>query len=577
MRLRNIDDQAGFVTIIALLMVGMLTLLGLAAISTSDDEVQIAGNTFQETKTFWAAEAGLSEAAASLQQDLEEGNLASGIPLGDRQINNCSVEFTAVTDGAVSNEVLSSGSLAGLHAQVQTYSISSTASNNVERARITLSESFQAGLIPIFQFAVFYDYDLEIAPGPAMTLGGRVHTNGNLYLQANASLHIDGVVSAAMQIFHGRKGPGGGGVGNVLIRDAHGNYAGMKEPSGWLDAFDAEWYQKSTARWGSRVQDMNHGQGRLNVPLTNSNDAHRLIERGDDNPDSYEHKASLIIKDGVVSRQESDGSWTDVTAGMTADGVLKFTNDQFYDKRESKWVDCTELDIDLMFSEGYAPENGVLYFADTETGSTWPALRLKNGSRLEAGLTVASENPLYTLGDYNSVKKKPASLMADAITFLSNAWEASGYDAQSTKAKGQRIASNTVVNCSYLTGNVETTVTGYNGGFENLPRFLEKWSNKNFSWTGSAVNLWNSVQADSKWNGNYYSPPRRDWGYDSDLDDPSNLPPATPMAQFFQRTDWKQEDVGWADWESDESETKPGNGGGNGNGNGGGNGGGKGK
>ena len=97
-----------------------------------------------------------------------------------------------------------------------------------------------------------------------------------------------------------------------------------------------------------------------------------------------------------------------------------------------------------------------------------------------------------------------------------------------------------------MTGNTETTSSDYNGGFENLPRFLEVWTGTNFTWSGSAVNLWYSQQADGNWSGTYYSPPIRDWSYDTDLDDPANHPPETPTVRIFQRTGWKQEYVDYA-------------------------------
>jgi hypothetical protein len=223
---------------------------------------------------------------------------------------------------------------------------------------------------------------------------------------------------------------------------------------------------------------------------------------------------------------------------MITDGVISFSADQFTDQRENAQVDVMELDIDLMYSQGYAPSSGVIYFADST--SDYPALRLRSGSQLDAGLTVASANPVYTLGNYNSVDKKPAAILADAVTFLSGSWD----DSKSAMTKSDRIATNTTVNASYLTGNIETTDANYNGGFENLPRFLEEWSGRDFNWLGSAVCLWNSVQANGLWNGTYYSPPDRNWAYDPDLNDPNKLPPETPMVRVFQRIGWQQKYVG---------------------------------
>lgn len=538
-----LKSESGFATLIAIMMVGMLTLLGLAALSTSDDEVNIAGNELQEMRAFYAAEAGLESAAAALQTEYDStGRPPVSMPGGERQINDCLVVFETEDDGAATQQILSKGTLTGLHALVKSFTISSTAENLHQVGQVQLSQSFQTALVPIFQFAVFYDDDLEIAPGPAMTLAGRVHTNGNLWLQAGDSLTIDSYVTSAGEIFHGRKGGGSVSSGDVLIKDMSGTDISMQEGAGWLDANDSHWYDSSVSRWQGRVQDSHHGQEELSIPLNASaaDDAHKLIERGAGNSDSYENSATLKFIDGRAF-QSIAGIWTDVTAAMTADGVISYSENQFTDQREGAEVDVLELDIDLMYSQGYAPNNGVVYFADSTTD--FPALRLINASTLDYALTVASENPVYTVGNFNSVNKKPASILADAVTFLSSAWD----DALSAGPKNNRIAVNTTVNASYLTGNIETTQSKYNGGFENLPRFLEEWSGKDFNWQGSAVCLWISQQANGNWSGTYYSPPNRNWSYDPDLDDPANLPPETPMIRVFQRIGWMQEYVSYYD------------------------------
>jgi hypothetical protein len=538
-----LKSERGFATLIALLMVGMLTLLGLAALSTSDDEVNIAGNELQEMRAFYAAEAGLEAAAAALNTEYDSTGIPPvNMPAGETQLNDCLVSFTTVDDGPATQQVLSKGVLTGLHALVKSFTIASTAENLHQLGQVQLTQKFQTALVPIFQFAVFYENDLEIAPGPAMTLAGRLHTNGDLWLQAGDSLTIDSYVTSAGEILHGRKGAGGVSSGDVLIKNMAGDDVSMKEGAGWLDADDAHWYDSSVARWQGRVQDSHHGQEELSVPLnaSASGDAHKLIERGSDNPDSYENSAALKFIDGRAY-QSVGGIWNDVTAAMTADGVISYSENKFTDQREGVEVDVMELDIDLMYSRGYAPSTGVVYFADSTTD--FPALRLRNASKFDAGLTVASANPVYTLGNYNSVNKKPASILADAVTFLSSAWD----DSESAGSKNDRVANNTTVNASYLTGNIETTHTKYNGGFENLPRFLEKWTDKDFNWQGSAVCLWTSQQANGNWNGTYYSGPNRNWAYDPDLDDPANLPPETPMIRVFQRVGWTQEHVSYYD------------------------------
>ncbi|MFZ5979356.1 MAG: pilus assembly PilX family protein [Candidatus Zixiibacteriota bacterium] len=542
------NNQSGFATLIALLMVGMLTLLGLAVLSTTDDEVTIAGNELQEMRAFYAAEAGLDKAASMIQEQYENTGVPPTImPTGTEDLNQCQVTYVTTDDGAATQEVLSTGSLAGLHALVKSFTINSTAQNSNENAKILMSQTFETALVPIFQFAVFYGNDLEIAPGADMNLIGRVHSNGDLYMQAASTLRMDSYVTSSGNMYHGRKGPGSVDNGDVLIKDASGNYQSMKQGSGWLDAYDSYWYDTSVYRWNGRVQDAAHGQQELNLPLTNAADPHKIIERETSNPDSYESLATIKFIDGQAYEKVS-GTWVNVTADMLSKNIISVANDKFYDGRELDWVDCYELDIEKLYDEGYGPSNGVIYFSDDIAAtSEFPALRINNGDELDAGLTIVSENPVYFNGDYNTVDKKPSAVMADAVTFLSNNWDASNYDSKSTMTKSNRPASETTVNVSYVTGNVETTSTVYSGGFENLPRFLEVWSGINFNWSGSAVNLWNSAQANGSWNGTYYSPPIRNWAYDTDLDDPNKLPPETPVVRVFQRTGWQQQYVGYTE------------------------------
>ena len=45
-----------------------------------------------------------------------------------------------------------------------------------------LLQDIDVATIPLFQFAIFYNVELEINPGPAMTVTGPVHGNTNLYI-----------------------------------------------------------------------------------------------------------------------------------------------------------------------------------------------------------------------------------------------------------------------------------------------------------------------------------------------------------------------------------------------------------
>jgi len=181
-------------------------------------------------------------------------------------------------------------------------------------------------------------------------------------------------------------------------------------------------------------------------------------------------------------------------------------------------------------------------------GTELGAVRLTNGLRLPPlGLTVVTPRPLYVLGHYNQLSPAnlgttntsttlPASLMADAITILSPNWS----DARSTLSVGSRVASPTTVNAAILAGAVETAGGNYGGGMENFPRFLETWGLANaFTYNGSMVKMFPSLYATNRWGlSNVYSPPKRNWAYDLNFENPALLPPKAPSLQKVIRSQW---------------------------------------
>ncbi len=206
--------------------------------------------------------------------------------------------------------------------------------------------------------------------------------------------------------------------------------------------------------------------------------------------------------------------------------------------------------------------------ASTVTSSTHRGVRLINGAALPTcGMSVASPNPVYIQGDYNTtdpshstttqppsdvstaystsgVTPSPvvsgatrvASLVAgDAVNVLSNAWTDSGgflAHSQGYAATGTP----TTINTAIVAGNVPTTSSSYSGGIENFPRFHEDWSGKNFTIYGSFGLLYDSAQAKGAWASASYSPPNRQWYFDSTLADKN--PPGFPLAYAYDRGRW---------------------------------------
>jgi hypothetical protein len=208
----------------------------------------------------------------------------------------------------------------------------------------------------------------------------------------------------------------------------------------------------------------------------------------------------------------------------------------FYDRREAKNVDLTTLNMATAKTTFNAVSgfNGILYIDDVSaTGYTDPkGIRLTNGSTLPTGgLTVASQNPVYIQGDYNTSGTRVSSaVFADGVTILSNNWN----DGNSNLALSSRKASNTTVNTAIVGGFLPSGWTdpvsgaqyGYSGGLNNFPRFLEDWSTKTFTYVGSMIELFTSQIATGEWDtGSIYVPPKRVWSFDSNFVD--NPPPGS--------------------------------------------------
>ena len=98
------------------------------------------------------------------------------------------------------------GPYEGLIALQTPYQLDVTAHSMAGGGEVHLIRTIEAVAIPVFQFGIFSDADLEFFAGANFNFGGRVHTNGNLFLaQANSStLTINNKVTAVKQVVRQR-------------------------------------------------------------------------------------------------------------------------------------------------------------------------------------------------------------------------------------------------------------------------------------------------------------------------------------------------------------------------------------
>jgi hypothetical protein len=180
-----------------------------------------------------------------------------------------------------------------------------------------------------------------------------------------------------------------------------------------------------------------------------------------------------------------------------------------------------------------------------------PGVVLTNGATLPAnGLSVVTPDPLYIIGNWNVTNNSgqgqlqthdvsdtlPSAVFADAVTILSPAWNPNN----SSNSISSRTAAPDTVNAAILTGIVPSDGTYYSGGVENFVRLQEDWTGVNFCYNGSMVEMFQSQLANYPWpgTGTVYNPPIRNWAYDTNFSNPTQLPPLTPKIIYINRARW---------------------------------------
>ena len=468
-----------------------------------------------------------------------------------------------------------------------------------------------------WSYAIFYVDPLEIHPGPLFTVTGWVHTNSDLYT-AHDTLTFADKVTYASDWFVGFKP---GDLQHLTDTIASPHYPGNLPPARdqalqpfGLDStslFNAgdgnpnndsyrELIEPPTAAADPMAAMRYWDQASVAIKIDNSNN----VTIGRPNADGTITSFSTLIAAnpaGSALRAKYQALSDMFSTAVTADGTtIQDTREGLTNPGHST-VRVATLDIsrllnnngsgqlnptykanDVATTNGVAPYfNGIIYIYDNSataglnadgtvnTAAVKRGIRLTGGSKIPStvpssstGLTLASNNPVYIQGDFNTggtgpavpsnvdgsysnpatppnpqvagYTRAPCSILADAVTIASSGW------AGLSGAVGANA--NTTVNAAIVSGIVPTSPVGgdgaYSGGAENFPRFLENWNGKMLTYYGSMVELFKSNQSVGKWTGNasVYSPPNRQWFFDTNFK--IKPPPGSLMIHSYIKGKW---------------------------------------
>jgi hypothetical protein len=503
--------REGSVLLLATVLSLVVLLTVVASVNTAASLGKSVQRDFDRTAAMCVAE-GVTEIAQRQLLDQVTSFLPPA-PDGTVTLAGVAYPYTATPLGDPFTETADDG----VTMSIQRYTIHTGVAQG--ESEVNLDRIVDLTMTPVFQYMIFYADDLELLPGPSMTLSGRVHANGDIYVGCGSTLTVDTEsFQCTGDILRKRKNDNSESTGTVRIRvKDDGTYANLTNAQ---DSEYSDWANYALDTWNGTVQDSAHGVREVAAPNIGSIQAFEP----DGSKGYYHENAGLVIVNDKA--YDENGNEVDLS-GALAQRTM-------YDAREGKNVTVSQIDVGLLNASGHFPGNGLIYAYRTDASSSQPnGIRLVNGSELAGPLTVVSEDPVYVKGDFNTVNKQGAAVIADAVNLLSKTWSDSGGTLQ--------VATATTYNLAFVTGIVPTPDGGgaYSGGFENLPRFHENWTGVPATIRGSFVNLFESQIARAPWQtGSVYRPPLRDWRYDPDLNDLDNLPPFTPQAAYFQRVLW---------------------------------------
>jgi hypothetical protein len=449
---------------------------------------------------------------------------------------------TFVQISSSTNYVVLDSSYAGLKGFVTTCTLVSNARQPGVLNEVTggVYQQLQLARIPIFQFAMYTSGDMEIGNGQPFVITGRVHSNGQLYVEPITNLTFQSDVSA---------------VGDILFQRSP--LDSRTPPYGVVTYMAGKYPHVNSLTLPIGMTNTPQAVREITQPPPNGEDPNSPLGR-----ERYYNQVDLVLTANNTNFILTSGRFNNFGLTITNTQAQLFINttNSFWDAREEKTIKPIDINVGVLalWSATNSDIRTLLGNRDVESIYIWDlrnlpanqlgAVRVYNGRRLPAlGLTVASASPLYVWGHYNqtndaylgttnTVSIPPASLVGDALTVLSGNWT----DADSTLGVGSRVATPTTVNAGILAGSVDTTASAYSGGMENFPRFLETWgANNTFTYNGSMVKMFPSLYANSPWGkANVYAPPARAWSYDHNFDFATRLPPLTPSLLRVNRSTW---------------------------------------
>src|ERR1035438_5765488 len=217
-------DSRGFTLIAALLLTVLLSAVAVGLLYMVSNEQRMGGNDLEGNLAYYGAESGIENLTAQISQLYQTSQTPDAASIS--ALTNPANYPTAITGSNITGmnyvecvtwppnttcpppatnptgswDIVGSGPDQGMVATLIPFNLQVTATrasgageatNNAAitptGASVNLTRTVEVALLPAFEFGVFCDGDCDYFAGPNFNFGGRVHTNGNLFLASGGS------------------------------------------------------------------------------------------------------------------------------------------------------------------------------------------------------------------------------------------------------------------------------------------------------------------------------------------------------------------------------------------------------
>jgi hypothetical protein len=291
-------------TMLVLILVAVLV-AGFSWLIMTDEK--LGGVNGNEQFAFYGGEAGMEKLTADLGTLFAQDSAPSGAEVnalataasvpqipGIQYLNpdgtlGYSIVFPADGNGnpLAQNHTILSGPYQGMVGQLTPFTLTVTARTESGGSEVKLQRSVQTVSIPVFQFGIFSQTDLSFFAGPNFNFGGRVHTNGNLYLAEGDgnTLSMSDKVTVAGDVIRTNLSNGwltnNNYTGTVDIAKAPGTYRAMATTEGSLTGtlgspLNPNWPTISLGDYNGYIRNKLTGAKTLNLSIVLNGNANPI-------------------------------------------------------------------------------------------------------------------------------------------------------------------------------------------------------------------------------------------------------------------------------------------------------------